>query len=137
MGRTVLIVDPSDDLRRRTRQLLETHGWEVLEAADGIVAWAVACRNRPDLITIRRPNSVYGARALFDSMRANVEMEDVPVVIVDPDGEHGEDRQESVTVLQRVDVLDAPEEFMRLIGEILDGVGSPDAEPPSAEIPAG
>lgn len=129
MGRTVLVVDPSDELRERTRKLLEAHGYDVLEASDGIGAWGMVCRHRPGLITVRRPNEVYGVRALFDSIRANVEMEGIPVVVVDPGPNYAEDLQERHTVLCQLDIFEAPENFVRVVDELLRSTNSHDPGP--------
>lgn len=47
---TILIADDNEDLRNMMRQLLESHGYRVLEAADGRQAVETALRERPALI---------------------------------------------------------------------------------------
>ena len=47
---TILIADDNEDLRRMLRQLLESQGYRVLEAADGREAAERAVRERPDLV---------------------------------------------------------------------------------------
>jgi CheY-like chemotaxis protein len=135
MGGTVLIVDPNDALRQHLGDLLEAHGYAVLEAGDGISAWAVACNHRPDLITVRDPAKVYGARSLLDSIRANVTMEDIPVLIVSSAGTQTEDWQERDAVVRQLDPDSRPEEFVRAVGDVLSTVGPDEIGPSSAEIP--
>ena len=47
---TILIADDNEDLRAMMRQLLESHGYRVLEAADGREAAEQAVRERPALV---------------------------------------------------------------------------------------
>ena len=47
---TILIADDNEDLRDMMRQLLESHGYRVLEAADGRQAAERAVRERPALV---------------------------------------------------------------------------------------
>lgn len=47
---TVLIVDDEPDIRRLVSFSLKRHGFEVIEAADGLSACSVAEAEQPDLI---------------------------------------------------------------------------------------
>ena len=47
---TILIADDNEDLRAMLRQFLESHGYRVLEAADGREAAEQAVRERPALV---------------------------------------------------------------------------------------
>ena len=47
---TILIADDNEDLRAMMRQLLESHGFRVLEAVDGREAAEQAVRERPALV---------------------------------------------------------------------------------------
>jgi CheY-like chemotaxis protein len=134
MGGTVLIVDPNDELRQHLGDLLESHGYAVLEAADGITAWSVACNHRPDLITVRNPAQVYGARALLDSIRANVTMEDVPVLIVSQAGAQYEEWQERDAIVRQLDLGKSPEDYVRAVEDLLPSQGDENG-PSSAEMP--
>ncbi|HEX8335997.1 MAG TPA: response regulator [Pyrinomonadaceae bacterium] len=49
---TILIADDNEDLRGMLRQLLESHGYTVLEAADGGEAAEAAIRERPALVVM-------------------------------------------------------------------------------------
>ncbi|MQA90967.1 MAG: response regulator [Gemmatimonas sp.] len=134
MGGTVLIVDPNDELRRRLGDLLEMHGFLVLEAADGITAWSVACNHKPDLITVRDPAEVYGARALLDSIRANVAMEDLPVLILERAGGHPEEWQERNAVVQQLELGAGPDEYVRVVEGLLAPVGPDDPDTSSTKL---
>ena len=47
---TILIADDNDDLRRMWRQLLESNGYRVLEAADGRAVAERTVSERPALV---------------------------------------------------------------------------------------
>jgi two-component system, chemotaxis family, chemotaxis protein CheY len=48
----VLLVDDSGLARRRVRQMLETDGYEVIEAEDGVVALERYFVDKPDLVML-------------------------------------------------------------------------------------
>jgi CheY-like chemotaxis protein len=48
----VLLVDDSGLARRRTRQMLEGEGYEVIEAEDGVVALERYFVDKPDLVML-------------------------------------------------------------------------------------
>ena len=50
MGKRVLIADDYDDARRMMRYILETRGYEAIEAADGMDAVEKAHKYHPDMI---------------------------------------------------------------------------------------
>jgi CheY-like chemotaxis protein len=91
MGRTVLVVDADTDSRKICRSVLLQSGYSVKEASDGISAWHHASREPPDLISMEQPGSVYGGRALLDSIRANPGIEDVKVLIVSATAPNSDD----------------------------------------------
>jgi CheY-like chemotaxis protein len=91
MGRTVLVVDADTDSRKICRSVLLQSGYSVKEASDGISAWHYASREPPDLISMEQPGSVYGGRALLDSIRANPGIEDVKVLIVSATAPNNDD----------------------------------------------
>ena len=49
-GKRILLVEDSEDSRNSLSKLLEIEGYEVIEAADGSQAVALALNARPDLI---------------------------------------------------------------------------------------
>jgi two-component system, OmpR family, phosphate regulon response regulator PhoB len=50
MKKTILVVDDEEIFRRLLRKALETSGYRVLEAVDGVEALMVAQEHAPDLI---------------------------------------------------------------------------------------
>lgn len=49
---TILIADDNEDLRGMLRQFLESHGYNVMEAADGGEAAEMTLRERPALVVM-------------------------------------------------------------------------------------
>lgn len=80
-----MIVDADDETRRAMAQYLRQAGLDAVEEADGIAAWIRASTERPAVIAIRRPEHVYGARLLLDSVRASVSMEGTRLLLVSPE----------------------------------------------------
>lgn len=68
MPRKILIVDDYDDARNALKIRLESDGFEVLEAADGIEALKCVERSVPDLIlmdfAMPRMNGIEAAKAI-------------------------------------------------------------------------
>lgn len=52
MSKSVLVVDDEPDIREALRIILETDGYRVLEAGDGLEAVRIAQQARPDLIIL-------------------------------------------------------------------------------------
>jgi DNA-binding response OmpR family regulator len=90
----VLVVDDEEDARRAVAQGLREAGFEVIEAADGMVGLEAAVRDAPDLVVLdlRLPR-LEGEQVLERLRRVS----DVPVVVVSAKREE-DDR---VTALDR------------------------------------
>ena len=79
----VLIVDDSSLARRTCRQLLESEGYEVLEATDGLSALERYFLERPDLVLLDLVmRGMYGLEVLEKLRELNPE---VKVVVVSAD----------------------------------------------------
>jgi CheY-like chemotaxis protein len=50
MGRTILVVEDYEDTRHFMKLLLETYGYDVIEAGDGLEAVKAIRENFPDLV---------------------------------------------------------------------------------------
>ncbi len=85
MNPTIMIVDADDETRQEMACFLRAEGYEALEEADGVAAWITASTVRPDLIAVRRPEHVYGARLLVESVRASVALEGTRLLLVSPE----------------------------------------------------
>ncbi len=52
LDRTVLVVEDHDLNRKLFHDVLEAHGYNVLQAKDGMEGWRIAREHRPDLIVM-------------------------------------------------------------------------------------
>src|ERR1041384_4481832 len=50
MPKTVLIIDDDPQFRRLTGEILQTHGWRVLESAEGEAGVEDVRKHRPDVV---------------------------------------------------------------------------------------
>jgi len=81
-GRRVLVVDDEEDIRTFLLAVLADAGAQVVEAADGAEALAMARRHHPDLITLDLAMPGTDGVAAFSALREAPETEEIPVCIV-------------------------------------------------------
>lgn len=91
MGKRILIVEDNSDVRQMERDLLESNGYQVIEADNAKDGIRLALEEIPDLIImdIRLPNKKRGIGAAR-IIRANEKTKDIPIVFVTAyaEGEH-------------------------------------------------
>lgn len=80
MGKRVLIADDYDDTRRMMRYLLETRGYEAIEAADGMDAVEKAHRYHPDMILMDIAMPMMDGLKATEAIRQFDDDPDVPIV---------------------------------------------------------
>jgi Response regulator containing CheY-like receiver, AAA-type ATPase, and DNA-binding domains len=84
---TILIVEDIDWIRSGMKKSVERHGYLVAEATNDTEAFEVAERESPDLILTEE------AMPTFDDLmarrREHPSLNNIPVVIVNPDAEEG------------------------------------------------
>jgi Fe-S oxidoreductase/CheY-like chemotaxis protein len=81
-GRRILVVDDEPDVRVFLRTVLEDAGAEVVEAADGDQALALARKHKPDLITLDLSMEGKDGIDTFAELRSDVTIRDIPVCVV-------------------------------------------------------
>jgi CheY-like chemotaxis protein len=79
---TVLIVDDDASTRVVLRLILETAGFEVVEAEHGEAALAQFILNPPDVVTTDLKMPVLGGEALIERLREQPNAASVPIVVV-------------------------------------------------------
>jgi DNA-binding response OmpR family regulator len=84
--RIVVVVDEHVETRTIIHHALTAAGYSVEQAPDGLTGLKMACRIHPALVIMEHPAYVYGGRALIESIQANVEMEDVSIMILSSRG---------------------------------------------------
>lgn len=80
--RTILVAEDNDELRDMLKQLLETNGYGVLEAADGSEAVSVAVTERPDLVLMDLGLPVTDGLSAVAAIRERVPLAEMPILIV-------------------------------------------------------
>lgn len=84
--RIVVVVDEHVETRTIIHHALTAAGYAVEQAPDGLTGLKMACRIHPALVIMEHPAYVYGGRALIESIQANLEMEDVSIMILSSRG---------------------------------------------------
>jgi DNA-binding response OmpR family regulator len=69
-SKTILLVDDDDEIRTAIRTALEARGYQVLTAADGNQALAVAERDAPDLVIVDMMMPVKSGFLVLEKLKA-------------------------------------------------------------------
>jgi CheY-like chemotaxis protein len=78
----VLIVEDDDAARQMMRDMLETHGWQVLEAINGAAGLDVLLHTRPDVILLDLMMPQMNGFEFLRRLRLNDKWADIPVVVI-------------------------------------------------------
>jgi len=81
-GLRILVVDDEPDTLAFIATVLEDNGAEVFEACDGNEALAVARREKPDLVTLDISMPGKDGGQVFEEMRSDPALRDIPVCII-------------------------------------------------------
>ena len=81
-GLRILVVDDEPDTLAFIVAVLEDSGAEVLEACDGNEALEVARRQKPDLVTLDISMPGKDGGQVFEGMRSDPALRDIPVCII-------------------------------------------------------
>lgn len=79
---TILIADDNEDLRGMLRQFFESHGYTVLEAADGREAAEATIRERPALVIMDLGMPVMDGLSAVAEIRRHVPPPETNILIV-------------------------------------------------------
>lgn len=82
MPKRVLIVEDEEAVRELEKFILETQGYEVIEARDGLEGLAKAEFRRPDLILLDLMMPDVSGGRMFDEMRDHDATAGIPIVVV-------------------------------------------------------
>ena len=80
--KTVLVVDDYEEIRVITRRALESFGYRVIEASNGVEAVKVAQVEPPDLILLDLSMPAMDGFATIHQLRKLLGLRDVPVIAV-------------------------------------------------------
>src|SRR2546421_5955242 len=79
---TILIAEDSADSREMMQVLLETRGYQVITAANGIHAIEMAVRNRPDAMLLDLQLPKLDGLSVTRNLRLNPTFKNVPIIII-------------------------------------------------------
>lgn len=78
----VMVVDDERDIRRLVSFTLKRHGFEVVEAEDGVAALKLAERERPDLILMDVMMPVMNGYEASRKLKENEKTSGIPIVML-------------------------------------------------------
>jgi len=82
MPKRVLVVEDEEAVRELEKFILEQHGYEVMEARDGLEGLTKAEFRKPDLILLDLMMPDVSGGRMFDEMRHHPATKDIPIVVV-------------------------------------------------------
>lgn len=122
MAHKILIADDSTVFRQLEAKLLETRGYEVIHAADGIATLKAAVDDRPDLILLDIQMPIMDGVQVLATLKKQEETRDIPVIVITTIG-----REKDKDILLRGGAnafiskpIDGPQ-LLRQIKELLGG----------------
>ena len=111
MSKKVLIVEDFTDARRMMRFQMESEGYEVLEAADGMEAVEKAVGEKPDLILMDIAMPVLDGIQATTAIRQHDDLVGVPIIALTAYGDFYKDRARDVGCNE---VVQKPIDFQQL-----------------------
>ena len=123
MPKTILIVEDEEAVRELEKFILESEGYEVLEARDGLEGLAKAEFKRPDLILLDLMMPDVSGGRMFDEMKDHPTTAGIPIVVVTgkPDAHEMFDDQ-----IGPNNVVMKPFEAEALIDRVRQHIGDPE-----------
>lgn len=121
--RTVLLVEDNVSVRELLRVLLETEGYEIVEAIDGSDGLAQAEQSPPDLMILDLMMPGLDGESVLTKLRSHPKLSGVPVLVVSGKYESLGRLKEQ---LGEENVFPKPFEPSRMMDRIGDLIGYPD-----------
>jgi CheY-like chemotaxis protein len=82
--KTVLVSDYDFTVRQSLRELLEQHGYTVLESAHSGAAVQLADTEQPDLILLDNNTLLLSGTTAVAILRSNARTRDIPIIVISP-----------------------------------------------------
>jgi two-component system, cell cycle response regulator DivK len=82
MSKRILMVEDTEDNRQIIRDLMESVGYDLMEAADGAAGVAMAAEHRPDLILMDIQLPVMDGYEASRRIKADPELSHIPIIAV-------------------------------------------------------
>ena len=123
MPKTIHIVEDEEAVRELEKFILETQGYDVMEARDGLEGLTKAEFKKPDLILLDLMMPDVSGGRMFDEMRRHPATVDIPIVVVTgkPDAHQIFDDE-----IGPDNVIMKPFEADTLIGRVQHHIGGPE-----------
>src|SRR5688572_11953716 len=123
MPKTILIVEDEEAVRELEKFILEQHGYEVMEARDGLEGLTKAEFQKPDLILLDLMMPDVSGGRMFDEMKEHPLTAGIPIVVVTgkPDAHQLFDEE-----IGPENVIMKPFEASTLLARIQDHIGGPE-----------
>lgn len=123
MSKTILLVEDEEAVRELEKFILESEGYEVMEARDGLEGLTKAEFRRPDLILLDLMMPDVSGGRMFDEMKEHPSTAGIPIIVVTGKPDAHQIFDES---LGPENVIMKPFESDELLGRIRDHIGDPD-----------
>ena len=123
MTKRVLIVEDEEAVRELEKFILETQGYEVMEARDGLEGLAKAEFRKPDIILLDLMMPDVSGGRMYDEMMQHPATAGIPIIVVTgkPDAHEIFDDQ-----IGPDNVIMKPFEADALLGRIRQHIGDPE-----------
>jgi len=82
MTTRILLVEDAEDNRQIVRDLMESVGYDLIEAEDGVAGVAIAAEHRPDLILMDIQLPVMDGYEACRRIKANPGLRHIPIIAV-------------------------------------------------------
>jgi two-component system, cell cycle response regulator DivK len=82
MRKRILMVEDTEDNRQIIRDLMESVGYELLEAEDGAAGVAMAVEHKPDLILMDIQLPIMDGYEACRRIKANPDLRHIPIIAV-------------------------------------------------------
>ena len=82
MSKRILMVEDTEDNRQIIRDLMESVGYDLIEAVDGAAGVAMAAEHRPDLILMDIQLPVMDGYEASRRIKADPELSRIPIIAV-------------------------------------------------------
>ncbi len=119
-GKSILLIEDEADFRSAVRLRLESHGYSVLEAGNGLNAVELVVENRPDLVILDVTLPGENGFSVAKRLKADALCADVPILMLRVCAQDG-DRQRGIEsgADSYITKPFEPDELIRAIGKLV------------------
>lgn len=87
MKKRILHIEDNPNNRRVVKRILESEGYEVLEAVDGETGWTMIVNERPDLVFMDLALPGVGGLELTRTIKADPKLASIPIIALTAHGD--------------------------------------------------